>query len=361
MTKRTRLFMGVAVGVLIVGLATGFFASYYGLPVLAQFGGNGPTELAYFPQDARLVAFANVRDVMDSDLRRKILELRRPQTERRAEPSDRPGSPDNFLEQAGINFETDVDIVVAGLAGGTTETDRERPLVLARGRFDDDLIETLIRQRGGMVEEYKGKRLLTRTEDSDNVGLAFVEPDLVAFGTAAAVRRAIDTKAGAAPSVTTNQEVMALVRDMDSGNAWAVGRFDAISSRARLPRNLANQLPPISWFAATGRVNGGVHGLIRAEARDEMAAQDLREVVRGFVALGRLQAGRDGQIRAMMNSLELGGEGRTVSLGFALPPEVIDALAALHDRQQKAQPAPEPVPNAEPTPQPTPVAPAPRT
>jgi hypothetical protein len=352
--------MGVAVGVLLVGLATGLFASYYGLPVLAQFGGNGPTELEYLPQDAKLVAFANVRDVMDSELRRKILELRGPQIRRRTEPPDTSGSRDNFLEQAGVNIETDVDIVIAGLAGGATDTDRDRPLILARGRFDDDLIETLIRQRGGAVEEYRGKRLLTHADDQDNLGLAFVEPDLVAFGTAAAVRRAIDTKAGASPNVTANQEIMALVRDMDSGNAWAVGRFDAISSHARLPRNLADQLPPISWFAATGRVNGGVHGLIRAEARDEVAAQDLREVVRGFLALGRLQAGRDAQIRAMMNSLELGGDGRTVSLGFALPPEVIDALAALHNRRPAAPPAPEPVPNANPTPAPTPV-PAPRT
>jgi hypothetical protein len=335
MTKRTRLFMGGAVGVLIVGLGTGFLASYYGLPALAQFGGNGPTEFEYLPQDARLVAFANVRDVMDSELRRKILELR---------PDRRPDSPDsddNFLEQAGINVETDVDRVVASL-GGQTEGQNDRPLVLARGRFDDDLIETLLRQRGGQMQEYKGKRLLTHSENEYEMALTFVEPDLVAFGTAAEVRRAIDTKAGSVANITTNQEVMALVRDMDSGNAWAVGRFDAISNRARLPRELTSQLPAINWFAATGHVNGGVRGLIRAETRDEMAAQDLREVVRGFLALARLQGSQNPGVRTMMNSIELGGTGRTVSLGFALPPEVIDALAALRNQRPRPAPAPEP-------------------
>jgi hypothetical protein len=336
MTKRTRLFMGGAVGVLIVGLGTGFLASYYGLPALAQFGGNGPTELEYLPQDARLVAFANVRDVMDSELRRKILELR---SDRRP---DSPDSDDNFLEQAGINVETDVDRVVASLAGGQTEGQSDRPLVLARGRFDDDLIETLLRERGGQVQDYKGKRLLTHTENEHETALTFVEPDLVAFGTAAAVRRAIDTKAGSVANITTNQEVMALVRDMDSGNAWAVGRFDAISNRARLPRELTSQLPAINWFAATGHVNGGVRGLIRAETRDEMAAQDLREVVRGFLALARLQGAQNPGVRTMMNSIELGGTGRTVSLGFALPPEVIDALAALRNQRPRPAPAPEP-------------------
>ena len=237
---------------------------------------------------------------------------------------------------------------------GLTDSERELPLIVARGRFDDDLIETLIRQRGGQVEEYGGKRLLTHNEGEHNLGLAFVEPDVIAFGTADAVRRAIDTKAGRSPNITTNQEVMALVRDIDAGNAWAVGRFDVISNRARLPQQLASQLPPINWFAASGHVNGGVQGFLRAEARDEMAAQDLREVVRGFLALARLQAGRDTQIRAMMNSLELGGDGRTVSLGFSLAPEVIDALAALRG-QPRTPREPNPEPNQ--APEPAPVVP----
>ena len=54
---------------------------------------------------------------------------------------------------------------------------------------------------------------------------------------------------------------------------------------------MKDQLPAISWFSVKGVINGGIDGLIRAEARDDQAAQDLRQVVQGFVALGRLQAG----------------------------------------------------------------------
>ncbi len=52
----------------------------------------------------------------------------------------------------------------------------------------------------------------------------------------------------------------------------------------------------------------------------------------------------------MMNSLELGGDGRTVSLGFSLAPEAIDALAAL--RGQRSRPEPSPEPNVAPAPAP---------
>lgn len=355
MTKRTRLFLLIAAGVLVVGLGTGLLASFMGLQTLTFIGSDGPEELAYVPQDTGLVAFANVRDVMDSELRQKLLQMR-------PDSSDPDGN--DFETKTGITIETDIDRVVASLGGGGAEDDRA--LVLARGRFDEVRIEGLVRERGGEVEEYKDKRLLTIDEGDHTLGLAFVEPGLVAFGTAAAVRRAIDTKSGAGSNVTRNDELMALVRDIDESNAWAVGRFDAMARGARLPQEITNRLPPINWFSASGYVNGGVQGLVRAEATNEEAAGNLREVIRGFMALVRLQTGQNAEMTALVNSLQLGGEGKTVSLAFSVPPEVIDALAAMQRRDRGARPAPDPDGNVGTTPDPPappqpPAAPRPPT
>ena len=133
---------------------------------------------------------------------------------------------------------------------------------------------------------------------------------------------------------------MNLVSDIDDGNAWAVGRFDAIARGGRLPDAVASQLPPINWFAATGRINGGVEGVVRAEANTEEAAGDLREVIQGFVALARLQTRENTELTAMLNSLQLGGEGKTVSLAFSVPPEMIDLVASMR-RAQAEQPTPD--------------------
>ena len=75
MTKRTRLFLVVSLGVLMIGLGTGVLASYGGFQGLTIVGSNGPDELAYVPHDAPLVAFANVRDLMNSDVRHKLQAL----------------------------------------------------------------------------------------------------------------------------------------------------------------------------------------------------------------------------------------------------------------------------------------------
>lgn len=327
MTKRTRLFFFFAVGILVVGLGTGALASYMGIQNLVLIGGNGPAELAYIPADARIVGFANVREVMDSELRQKLMQ---------ANPGAVDGS-NKFLEETGIDIRSDVDSVVGALTG-EADAKNARPLMLVRGRFDHSRIESLVRQKGGVVSEYQGVRFLT--EPNDEFGLAFVEPGLVAVGSAAAVRRALDAKA-TGTDVTDNADVMRHIKEVDGGNAWAVGRFDALTGGRQLPAELANQLPAISWVSISGNINGGVQGIVLAEARDDAAANDLRDVVRGFVALARLQAGKRPEFSTLLNSLELGGQGKAVSLGFAVPPELIDAISAMHamrSRQPEAQP-----------------------
>ena len=55
MTKRTRLFVLIAAGILVVGLGTCLLASYKGIQNLTLIGGNGHEEFAYVPSDARVL------------------------------------------------------------------------------------------------------------------------------------------------------------------------------------------------------------------------------------------------------------------------------------------------------------------
>ena len=113
----------------------------------------------------------------------------------------------------------------------------------ACGRCDAVRIEGLMREHGAEVTDYTGTRLLTMTEHDHDLGVAFVEPGVLAFGAPAAARRAIDTKAGAGADVTTNRELMKIIRDLDQGSAWAVGRLDAFGASGRIPKEVAGRLP----------------------------------------------------------------------------------------------------------------------
>jgi hypothetical protein len=323
MSKKTRYFLVVSVAILTVGLGTGLVASYLGLPVSLLSRAAAPSEFQYVPQDTAVVAYANVRDVMNSEFRQRFREMEPPSKER-----------DEFEQKTGLNIERDIDSVVAAFipapGQAMTEDADESVLVLARGRFEPARLETLALEHGGQAEDYRGTRVLTHDgrDGGRSMAVAFVEADLVALGSLASVRRAIDAGAESR-NVVSNNELMRLVAELDNSNAWAVGRFDALAREARLPSEVQAQLPTLSWFSAAGHINGGVSGVFKAEARDEAAAQNLRDVLRGFLAMARLQAGSRPGFQQMVDSLQLSGDGRTVALAFTIPSEFFDALEAM--------------------------------
>jgi hypothetical protein len=335
MTKKTRYFMAGSAGILVVGLGSGLVAYYGGgFPSLSA-SRSGPSELSYVPADATVVAYANVREVMDSQLRQKM---------KAALPNEH--GQQEFQEQTGIDIERDIDYVVAAMTTPGTGGFQQQPngLVVARGRFNVSQLESLIREHGGVVEEYKGKRLVKASDvdhtavdvapDSGTVNkprhtvvLAFLEPGLVGIGSEEAIRSSIDAQLSA-HSITSNNDMMELVADIDNGNnAWAVGRFDAIQSQAHLSPEITSKIPAITTFAVMTHVDGGLTGTLRADTRDDQSAENLRQVVQGLLALGRMQ--NDPKATAIMNSLQLSGTGHTVALSFAVPAEVFDALGAL--------------------------------
>jgi hypothetical protein len=318
-TKGTRYFILGALATMGVGLTAGLVAYYSGFPLGALAQSESRVELQYVPRDAALVAYANVRDVMASDLRRRLRDVG---------PDGRTRAQEEFERRTGINIETDLERVVACVMPPAGDPSDDAALVLARGRFDFARLEALAREHGGSIAEYKGRRIVTHRGDAADrpMAMGFIEAGLIALGSDRLVRQAIDL-AGGGENVTSNAELMRLVDEIDEGNAWAVGRFDALTESGRLPEAVIGKLPPITWFSASGTVNGGVRGMVRAEAKDEAAAQNLRDVVRGFMALVKMQAGAQPAADAVVKSLELGGTGRSVSLSFTVPSEVIEAAA----------------------------------
>jgi hypothetical protein len=327
MTKGTRYFLAGALLTLVVGVGAGSVAYYSGFPMGFVSRSSGPEELRYVPRDATVLAYADVRDVMNSELRQRLKGF---------EPQEKKGGREEFQARTGINIETDIDHVVACMTRddeSPSEKSKGNGLVLARGRFDEVRLEGLAKEHGGMVEDYKGKRLVTHAGTGDEeLAMAFLEAGLVALGSDRLVRQAIDL-AKSGESITANTELMRLVADLDPGNAWAVGRFDTLASEARLPEGVASQIPAITWVSATGRINGGLNGVLKAEARDDAAAQNLRDVIRGFMALAKLQSGSRPELQVLLQSLQLSGTGKTVVMSFSVPAELFDALAKEHERQ----------------------------
>ena len=320
--KKTRYFVAVMGTILAVGLGTGLVASYMGLPVSVFSSAAGPEELQYVPADAAVVAYANVRDVMNSQFRQRFKTI---------EPSQ--DQKNDFEEKTGLNLEQDVDSVVAAVMpkDGMANNPAGSFLILARARYQASRLESLALEHGAQVSEYNGKRLITHKDEDgkgEEMAFGFVEADLVAFGSLSTVKASIDARASNR-NIVSNNDMMKLVNEIDNANAWAVGRFDAIANKVGLPGEVAAALPAISWFSAAGHVNGGISGSFKAETKDEATAKNLRDIMGGFVAMAKMQAANKPGMQQLADSLIISGEGSTVQLAFSIPTEVLDVLEGL--------------------------------
>ncbi len=344
MTKKTRYFVLAAGAVLVVGLGGGLVA-YLAYSRVAGLPAGLPPEVRYVPADAEMVAFANVRVVMDSELRRSLMSS--------IDPESRKGK-QMMNDFAGVDLEKQVDYVVMYAEPfirqsqeNVEQTDLPRASLLVHGSFDQARIEQFIRERGGSVEEHNGRKLFTHPEGPRQVAVGFVERDLVAIGQADLVRRAIDISRGSAKefrNITTNGEMMNLIRDASGSTAWVAGQFEEISRRMKLPSAVAGQVPPVRLVSAKANINGGVKATIRADTADKAAADQLRDVVRGFLSLVRLQAGAKPELENMLKSIELSSSEATVRLSVAMSPDTLRVIAPTPRRRGEPGPSGPPSP-----------------
>ena len=353
MTRKSRYFLIGSAGILLLGIGGGLVA-YYSLHRAPGVPEGLPAELRFVPADAVLVAYADVHSVMASDMRREL---------ERIAMGQRHGQ-QQAREFVGIDIEKNINHVVAYMQAEGGDAAPPRALVLAQGTFDQAHVEQFVRDHGGSVEDYHGKHLLVRKFDpapavppappgnqpalpappqapnrpDDDMAIGFVQSDLLAMGGADLVRRALDAPpvGNNVANVTSNADLMKLIRDASSGNAWVVGRFDAVSRRIGLPANLRQQVPPLRLVSASARIDSGVKATLKVETADKAAADQLRDVVRGAISFARLQAGSKPELQDAFKSIELGGSGTTVQLSFQMTTEAFRAITP-----QRLQPQPE--------------------
>jgi hypothetical protein len=317
MAPNTRNFLVGSAIVVVAGLCTGLVAYYGG----ALPGRALRTEFSYIPADVSAVAFADVRDIMDSEFRQRIREVMPTGEEK-----------NRLLEETGIDIERDIDTVLAGLTGG----DANGALVVMRGRFDQSRIEALALSHGARLEQYGGRSMLVglsspeapagQTAGAPIPSLAFLDADLLAVGDVTALRKAIDVAAGG-QDVASNRDMMRFISSVQgSGNAWLVGRAAEMTGRSQIPDQIRSQVESIEWLSISANIDSDVRGLIRAEARDEASGQELRTVLAGALAAAKMFGEQDARLATALNSVQTTGTGRNVELSFQVPSGLLDLI-----------------------------------
>jgi hypothetical protein len=317
----------LATGIVLAGVAISGAAYFAAERVSAQSGSMGPS-FGFVPQGASLIGYVDLKSVASSPLAESWSDGTRERTPFAAL--------DEIEESTSIDILNDVDSLTLAVGPGTGKP--ERWGIALTGAFDRDrLVEKLSTHKGDVeTSSHAGTDLYLIRSGTQSTAMAQPDDSTLILGDPAYVREMLDAGNGAKPSATGNLE------------SWGYDGFEGETFWfAGTPPDFVHGLvgrgsekASLRSFAVTGRLDTDLLLRARGQAVDSKTAQELADVVRGLVALGRLRQDSSPQgavLGKMMESVSVELVDDAVDVNLLVP---YDSIRQLLESQRKvaAQP-----------------------
>jgi hypothetical protein len=321
---RSRLAVLVSMIVVALGVLAGLGALWLD-PARAAIGPL-PAEALVLPADARFVMGFDVKRFTASPFYARYA----------SERGMQPESLRELEEKTGLNPARDVDQIVVA---GTPDVRKGSPgLALALGRFDLYKIGRTLETEGKVTgHNVDGVSVYVfKEEDAGSVALAFLDESALLFGPRSQVEAAVASRTRGEAPFKKNAVLMGLVEKVRPGSTfWMVGDQSLLAGMpTSVPAPGASgdgttvSLPALKSLTVTGDLDPLVSLAITGEATDELAAKNLADVVRGFVALMSLQAQQKPELQRLASAVTVATEANRVLVSARVPYELLDALQA---------------------------------
>ncbi len=336
----TRSRLVVLASSLVVGLGSlAAVGALYLDPARAAFGPL-PSEALALPADTTFVMGFDVKRLVRSEFYQRFGQHH---------GAARPQAFAELEERTGLNPERDLDQVVVAGKGDVSKGPGEAGVVLVSGRFDQYKIGRAIEaEKKGSVtwKKHEGLTEYLFGEGKKGTGaVAFLDDDTLVMGSQAAVEAVITARVQGQPRLKSNAGLSALLEKVKPGSTfWMVGDQSLLS---RLPTEMPGpgaasggasiQLPALQSLVVTGDLDPGLSLEAIGEARDEAAAKNLADVVRGFLALAQLQAGQKPELKELTSAVSVATETNKVRVSARVSYELLESL---HPKRAATTPPP---------------------
>ena len=236
-----------------------------------------------------------------------------------------------FIEATGFDPRRDIrEILVAA-----TGADRSA-LLLLKGQFDPVRLERVLERLGGLKTEHQGVTVIMGKEG--NEAMAVLSADTVIGGHPQAVRAAIERRS--APSIL-DPAIAVKVTQLSTGqDAWVVAAdvtqlTSAVKTEGPVPLEAVKKIQQASAgvkFGATVQVTA------QATAETTQDASALADVVRLFAQIA-LMRGKDPEAAAVLKTLQVAANDRTVNLSVSIPEAQMEQIFRPHRGAVRVRPA----------------------
>jgi hypothetical protein len=323
--SRSRIVVIASLAIVLTGLVAALGALWLD-PARAAVGPL-PADALVFPADARYVMGFDVKRFAASEFYARF----------GAQRGMRPEALAELEEKTGLNPERDIDqIVIAGVGevrGGVPG------LALVTGRFDTYKLGRALETEGKLRGyTHEGVTLYAiREEGASPAALAFLDSDSLLFGQKSRVEAAVVSRSRGEAPLRSNAKLLALVeRAAPGATFWMAGDQSLLAGMpASIPAPGAGggegatvQLPALQSLLVSGDLDPQVSLDVTGEAKDEVAARSLADVVRGFVALMSLQAQQKPELAQLASAFSVTTDQNRVLVTARVPYAMLDALSA---------------------------------
>jgi hypothetical protein len=329
----TRSRLAVLGALVVVGVGTVIAVGALLLDPARAAIGPLPGEALVLPSECRFVVGLDVKRFVGSPLYKRL--------SAGGANAIRPAGFTELQQKMGLDPERDVDrLIIAGLPPADGQP---RGLFVALGRFDKDrIVQSIEGPNRGVSEAVEGTPVWTFVESpKGSVAGAVLSPRVLVLGSRDAVRAAVAAQARRQTPLKTNAELIGRIESVRTGSTfWMVGDQSLLS---QLPGSLpipgmgsggggtsqSVSLPALRGLAVTGDLEPVVALDVVGFAADAKAAQNLADLVRGFVAIASLQAAQKPELRELASAITVAADGDKVRLGARLSYELIEALQVI--------------------------------
>jgi hypothetical protein len=240
-------------------------------------------------------------------------------------------------EKTGLDPARDIDQVV--VAGSPAAGKGAPGLAMVFGRFDTYKLGRALETEGKAVGlNVDGVSVYGFKEGDAHarpLALALLDENHLLFGPRPAVEATVGSRTRGETPLRQNAVLLGLVEKVRPGSTfWMVGDQSLLAGMpATVPApggadGATVSLPALKSLTVTGDLDPQVSLSVTGEAADEMAAKNLADVVRGFVALVSLQARQKPELQQLTSAVSVATEQNRVLVSARVPYELLDALRA---------------------------------
>jgi len=233
-------------------------------------------------------------------------------------------SQDKGLQEliANTGFDPTRDVHELLVASNSATPETHTGIILARGTFDPTRIGALAAKGGGTTLSYNGASIIQDPKKLN--GVAFLSSSLVVAGDLASVKAAIDRQRVSSSSISSSLAVQ-IGQWSTSQDAWAISTepLANLTPPAGAPNipGLNGQGPLQTIQQAAGGVKFGNNVVFTAQLQSDTMknAQQLGDTIKLLASLAQMQAAKDPNAAALVQSLQVTSSGNAVNVSVSLP------------------------------------------